>query len=67
MQTITDPRVDAYIDAAAPFAQPILRSIRAAVHEALPQAVETIKWSMPNFLLDGRIVCHMAEIGRAHV
>lgn len=44
-----DPRVDAYIEKAAPFAQPILRAVRKMVHQGCPEAVETIKWSMPHF------------------
>jgi hypothetical protein len=55
----TDPRVDAYIDAAAPFAQPILRHLRALIHAAAPQVQETIKWGMPFFEQDGPI-CHFA-------
>ena len=39
----TDPRIDAYIDRAAPFAQPILGLLRDAVREACPAADETIK------------------------
>ncbi|HET7696142.1 MAG TPA: YdeI/OmpD-associated family protein [Vicinamibacterales bacterium] len=45
----TDPRVDAYIAKARPFAQPILRRIRAAVHAGCPGVAETIKWSVPAF------------------
>jgi uncharacterized protein YdeI (YjbR/CyaY-like superfamily) len=44
-----DPRVDAYIAKARPFAQPILRRIRAAVHAGCPGVTETIKWSVPAF------------------
>jgi len=55
-----DPRVDAYIAKAAPFAQPILSHIRAVVHAACPQVQETIKWSMPHFEHGGGILCHMA-------
>lgn len=55
-----DPRVDAYIERAAPFAQPILRHVRAAVHEACPQVEETIKWGMPTFMHAGAILCGMA-------
>ena len=44
-----DPRVDAYIDKAQPFAQPILRRFRKAVHAGCPGAVETIKWQSPAF------------------
>ena len=31
-----DPRIDAYIERAAPFARPILAHVRALVHEACP-------------------------------
>ena len=51
-----DPRIDAYIAKAQPFAQPILRRIRKAVHAACPDAVETVKWSMPAFDYKGRLV-----------
>jgi Domain of unknown function (DU1801) len=60
-----DPRVDAYIKKAAPFAQPILRHIRAVVHEACPDVEETIKWSVPAFDYKGPY-CGMAAF-RAHV
>jgi uncharacterized protein YdeI (YjbR/CyaY-like superfamily) len=45
----TDARVDAYIENAAPFARPILRRLRAIVHEACPDVVETLKWGHPAF------------------
>jgi hypothetical protein len=60
-----DPRVDAYIAQAAPFARPILKKLRAAVHAGCPSAEETIKWRMPFFLSDGKIVCYMAAF-KAH-
>ena len=44
-----DPRVDAYIAKARPFAQPILKRIRSAVHAGCPEVTETIKWSVPAF------------------
>jgi hypothetical protein len=44
-----DPRVDAYIARAAPFARPILERLRALVHRGCPEVVETIKWSAPHF------------------
>ncbi len=55
-----DPRIDAYIERAAPFAQPILTHVRALVHEACPEVEETIKWSMPTFVHAGGILCGMA-------
>jgi uncharacterized protein YdeI (YjbR/CyaY-like superfamily) len=57
---IEDPRISAYIDRAAPFAQPILTHLRAAVRAACPDVEETIKWGMPNFGYHGRILCNMA-------
>jgi len=55
-----DPRIDAYIAKAAPFAQPILEHIRERVHAAAPEAQETLKWSMPSFTIDGKILIGMA-------
>lgn len=44
-----DPRVDAYITNAPAFARPILRHLRAVVHQGCPDVVETLKWRMPSF------------------
>lgn len=60
MPPVTDPRVDAYIERAAPFAQPILRELRERVHRACPDVEETLKWAMPSFTYRGRILCSMA-------
>jgi len=60
-----DPRVDAYIAKAAPFARPILETIRARVHAAVPEAEETLKWGAPSFTLDGKILLMMAAF-KAH-
>ncbi len=59
-----DPRVNAYIAAAEPFARPILEHLRGVVHRAAPDLVEAIKWGMPMFLHDGRIVANMAAFQR---
>src|SRR6478672_9035933 len=61
----TDPRIDAYIAKAAPFAQPILTHLRALVAQALPNAEETIKWSMPHWTSGGKNVAGMAAF-KAH-
>jgi uncharacterized protein YdeI (YjbR/CyaY-like superfamily) len=45
----TDPRVDAYIAKAQPFAQPILKRLRQLVHQGCPEVVETIKWGFAAF------------------
>lgn len=44
-----DPRIDEYIAKAQPFAKPILKKLRALVHQACPDVTETIKWGMPSF------------------
>jgi uncharacterized protein YdeI (YjbR/CyaY-like superfamily) len=54
-----DPRVDAYIKEAEPFARPILEEIRATVHAACPEVEETIKWRFPHFMHKG-MLCGMA-------
>lgn len=61
----TDPRVDAYIAASAPFARPILEHIRARVRASCPAATETIKWGMPAFEYGGRQLAGMAAF-KAH-
>ena len=55
-----DPRVDAYIAKAQPFAQPILSHVRERVHATIPGVEEAMKWSAPGFTLDGKILLMMA-------
>ncbi|HET9336143.1 MAG TPA: YdeI/OmpD-associated family protein [Sphingomicrobium sp.] len=55
-----DPRIDAYIAKAAPFARPILEHVRARVHAAAPEAEEAIKWGAPGFTVDRKILLIMA-------
>jgi uncharacterized protein YdhG (YjbR/CyaY superfamily) len=63
--TTADPRVDAYIAKAPPFARPILAETRARIKKAVPAAEETIKWNVPFYLLDGRLLASMAAF-KAH-
>jgi uncharacterized protein YdeI (YjbR/CyaY-like superfamily) len=56
----TDPRIDAYIVKAQPFARPILEKVRERIHAAAPEAVETMKWSAPGFTVNGKILLMMA-------
>jgi uncharacterized protein YdeI (YjbR/CyaY-like superfamily) len=60
-----DPRTDAYIAKAQPFARPILEHIRERVHAAAPEAEETTKWGAPAFTVDGKILLIMAAF-KAH-
>jgi uncharacterized protein YdeI (YjbR/CyaY-like superfamily) len=54
-----DPRIDAYIANAEEFARPVLAHLREVVHEACPETVESMKWSVPHFTYRG-ILCSMA-------
>jgi uncharacterized protein YdeI (YjbR/CyaY-like superfamily) len=60
-----DPRIDAYIAKAEPFARPILQKVRERVHDVLPDVEEAIKWNMPAYTLDGKIVAITAAF-KAH-
>lgn len=61
-----DPRIDAYIAKAQPFARSILEHVRVRVHAAVPDIEETVKWSMPAFTLGGKIVLITAAF-KAHL
>jgi uncharacterized protein YdeI (YjbR/CyaY-like superfamily) len=61
----TDPRIDAYIDRQAEFAQPIMRHLRDMIHAACPDCEETLKWSMPTFMYKGKILAGFAAF-KAH-
>lgn len=50
-----DPRVDAYIARAAPFAQPILTHLRELVLSVSPEIDEDIKWGAPHFMYKGML------------
>ena len=54
-----DPRVDAYIQNAQPFARPILTYLRKIVQTGCPHCEEAIKWKMPFFDYKGP-VCFMS-------
>lgn len=60
-----DKRIDTYIAKAAPFARPIMTTLRDLVHESCPDVVETIKWSRPAFDYGGSL-CGMAAF-KAHM
>ncbi len=57
----TDQRIDVYIDKSQEFAKEILIEIRRRIHEFCPNVVETMKWSFPNFIYKGKILCSMAS------
>lgn len=58
-------RIDAYIAKAQPFARPILEKIRERVHAVIPDVEEAMKWSMPAYMLGGKLVLISAAF-KAH-
>jgi hypothetical protein len=63
-----DPRVDAYIDRLPEWQQEICRQVRALVHAADPDVVETIKRTVqPYFVLDGNICALLATKDHVNV
>jgi uncharacterized protein YdeI (YjbR/CyaY-like superfamily) len=62
---MTNPKVDAYIAKAAPFAQPVLTHLRGLIHKACPNVGEEIKWGRPFFLHGGTILCNISAF-KAH-
>jgi hypothetical protein len=66
MAYVTDPGVDAYIDALPEWQRAICRAVRDLVHEADPDVVETTKRKgQPYFVLQGNICALLAT--RDHV
>ena len=60
-----EPRIDAYIAKAQPFARPILEKVRERVHALMPDAEEAMKWGHPTYCRDGKIVIGTAAF-KAH-
>jgi hypothetical protein len=68
MTFTADPRVDAYIDSLPDWQQAICREVRALVHAADPEVVETIKRTrLPYFVLDGNVCALLAAKDHVNV
>ena len=52
----TSQSIDAYIGGFGQDVQSILRRIRSTIHEAAPEAAESISYAIPCFKLDGVLV-----------
>ena len=48
--------IDEYIATFPPGVQAVLQKIRETIHEAAPEAVETINYGIPTFVLKGNLV-----------
>jgi hypothetical protein len=55
-----DPRIDEYISKAETFAHAPLNHLRDLIHLTCPDVEETIKWKMPFFISNGKILCSLA-------
>lgn len=68
MTYVTDPRVDAYIDALPEWQQSICRQVRDLVHAADPEVEETVKrTTQPYFVLRGNICALLAAKDHVNV
>ena len=65
MANAKNPKVDAYIAKAAPFAQPILNAIRERVLASGVELEETLKWNSPSWTHEGKLLCGMGAF-KAH-
>lgn len=57
---VPDSRIDAYIEKSADFAKPILNHLREVIHATSADIEEGWKWSFPNFMYKGKILCSLA-------
>jgi len=51
-----EPRIDAYVARAKPFARPILEKVRERVHAVVPDIEEAMKWGHPTYCRGGKIL-----------
>ena len=68
MTFTADPRIDAYIESLPEWQQAICQEVRALVHQADPDVIETIKRTdRPYFVLDGNICALQAAKDHVNV
>lgn len=64
MPGVSDPRVDAYLDALGPEHRAGLVELRATLRELLPEAEECMSYGVPGYRLDGAVVAGFAAAKR---
>lgn len=64
MENEKSTAIDAYIAAFPVEVQAMLESLRAAIRESAPGAVEAISYQMPTFKLKGKNLAHFAAYKR---
>jgi hypothetical protein len=68
MTYTADPRIDAYIDGLPEWQQAICREVRALIHAAAPDVIETIKrTNRPYFMLEGNICALLAAKNHVNI
>jgi uncharacterized protein YdhG (YjbR/CyaY superfamily) len=58
---ITTDEVDAYLRGLEPERQAALSELRSLVLETVPDAVETMRYRMPTYELEGGVLCSIAS------
>ena len=68
MPYVTDPRVDAYLDALPGWQQAVCREVRDLIHAADREVVETVKRrNQPYFVLQGNVCALLAAKDHVNV
>jgi len=55
------PEVDQYLENLAPDRRTALTQLRSLVHDAVPDAVETLKYKMPTYAYGDHVLCAFAS------
>lgn len=66
MDKSTAQSIDDYIAGYPEDVQDILRKVRAAIREVVPEAVEAIKYGIPTFIFNGRNLVHFGAF-KTHI
>lgn len=53
---MSEPQIDAYIEAQPAEVQPRLRALRALIQEEAPEATERMAYGLPTFFLNGNLI-----------
>ncbi len=56
--------IDEYISGFPPDVQKVLTKIRSTIHKAAPKAVESIRYQIPTYKLDGKVLIYFAGFAK---
>jgi uncharacterized protein YdhG (YjbR/CyaY superfamily) len=60
------PTIDTFISSCRSEVRPILEDVRRTIHDAVPEATETIGYGIPTFQLAGKNMIHFG-VGKHHI